>query len=150
MNDVSEIRSALVEFKRLSKQQLENISMLESEINVCENAYRACEEDGAQEIIMQRRMQCINARNNLIEEFRRIQENIKKLKVIVENNIGKKEKNLLALQGLPQFGSVSLNSSINVEINSATEWKNLLAEIDAVLAGDFSEDSTNTYGQKRL
>lgn len=150
MDNVDEMRIALREFKRIAKEQLESISMMETEISTCERAYYSCVETGTQEIIMQRREQCIIARDNLIMEFQEIQENVKKLRIIVESNLNAKKKNISLLQGLPQFRGVSSESYVNVELNSASEWNVLLSEIDAFLEGDFSGDSTNAYGQKTL
>ena len=150
MDNVDEIRSALREFKRVVKEQLESIAMLDEEIRTCERAYYSCEETDVQASIIQRRQQCINARERLIMEFRGIQENVNKLRVIVLSKIKTKEKNFSLLQELPQFGNVSSQKFINVELNSISEWNILLSEIDAFLDGDYSDDSTNTYGQKTL
>lgn len=150
MDNVEEIRSALRELKRVAKEQLKSIAMVDEEIRTCERAYYSCEETGSQEIIIQRRQQCINAREHLIMEFREIQENVNKLRVIVMSKIKTKEKNFSLLQELPQFGNVSSQKFVNIELNNISEWNILLSEIDAFLNGDYSDDSTNTYGQKKL
>lgn len=155
MESLDNIRSRLREFRKYAAELSSQISQIDAQIASYEQFYYSIDSSGETSVeqlsmIRQQILYYAAEKSRIEAERQGINAQVMNDRNVVQEMLISKSQNISILQGLPQFGSVSSDMFKNIEINSANECNIVLSEIDAFLQGDYSDDGTVTYGQKKI